>query len=734
MNRHLRSASVAAIATLLGSVALVPVLGGLSWLGPVLLAVAFVAATGIGLRQLRPPRPLVPVVQLVALGWAYVLTCANEGIAYGVLPTAEALRSVADRVDAGVRLMATSDAPLEPDPNVIMVTAMGVALVAIVVDCLTATYEQTAWAGLPLLLLYSVPTSTTRSAWSAIAFVPAAIGYILLLAQESRHRLTGWGDVRTDARTGRRIGALVIGVAIAVPALVPSWRGITMPTEPQVGRGGTATISDPIADLRRDLRRGEDVDLLRYTASGPPDYLRLVMLDEFSDGTWSVSDRSVRRGELPPPPGLDPAVERLGVSYRINTSRDFSSSWLPVPYPVRAVEAPIRWASDPGTLDVAVDSRETGGIAYQAESLRLDHAPASLARAGAPPADVLRRYGSVPDDVPAAVAQQAKAIVSKAGARNAYEKAMALQGWFLGEFTYDTSVVPSDGGDAMLAFLRDKRGYCEQFAATMAIMARQLGIPARVAVGFLPGEKSGDTYVVSAHDAHAWPELYFQGHGWVRFEPTPRGAGTSDAPSPDPTSTSPTGGPVAPEVEDQRDRGAAPVGPSGSGGDEGPSVPLLAGGLVVLLLFLPALVRGLVRRSRLRRLEPGRLVDGVWAELADTMRDLGLGWNDAATPRATGRRLATLLPTARPAELEVLVRSVERARYARTPGAVDDLSAALTSVLAQLRASQPPVRRLLARLFPASLVTGLGTAGQPRFGRTGRTTSRRRWLRPSRPA
>ena len=61
-----------------------------------------------------------------------------------------------------------------------------------------------------------------------------------------------------------------------------------------------------------------------------------------------------------------------------------------------------------------------------------------------------------------------------------------------------------------------------QFASTMAVMARTLGIPARVAVGFAPGEKlAKGGYLVGAHDAHAWPELYFQGVGWVRFEPTP---------------------------------------------------------------------------------------------------------------------------------------------------------------------------------------------------------------------
>ena len=91
------------------------------------------------------------------------------------------------------------------------------------------------------------------------------------------------------------------------------------------------------------------------------------------------------------------------------------------------------------------------------------------------------------------------------------------------DFTYSTEPLPGSGYRALENFLlRDRRGYCEQFAASMAMMAREVGIPSRVAVGFLPGERVEDnTWEVSIRDMHAWPELYFAGYGWVRFEPTP---------------------------------------------------------------------------------------------------------------------------------------------------------------------------------------------------------------------
>ena len=103
---------------------------------------------------------------------------------------------------------------------------------------------------------------------------------------------------------------------------------------------------------------------------------------------------------------------------------------------------------------------------------------------------------------------------------------MALQNWFRENFDYSTDVNLGNGSDDLVRFLSEgeggRTGYCEQFAAAMAVMARELGIPARVAVGFLqPEHIEGDTWVYSSHDLHAWPELFFSGSGWVRFEPTP---------------------------------------------------------------------------------------------------------------------------------------------------------------------------------------------------------------------
>jgi transglutaminase-like putative cysteine protease len=88
-------------------------------------------------------------------------------------------------------------------------------------------------------------------------------------------------------------------------------------------------------------------------------------------------------------------------------------------------------------------------------------------------------------------------------------------------FTYSATAPTPESGDMVLDFLTQREGYCVHFASAMVLMARTLDIPARLAIGYLPGVPEGDSYVVYGRDAHAWPELYFTGWGWVRFEPTP---------------------------------------------------------------------------------------------------------------------------------------------------------------------------------------------------------------------
>jgi transglutaminase-like putative cysteine protease len=115
------------------------------------------------------------------------------------------------------------------------------------------------------------------------------------------------------------------------------------------------------------------------------------------------------------------------------------------------------------------------------------------------------------------------------GAETDFEKLVALQNSLRGPaFDYSTDVAASASTDYLTRFLtRSRTGYCQQFATAFALLSRSLGYPTRVSVGFLPGDVPNDnsgTFVVHGTDAHAWPEVLFEGYGWVAFEPTPRSA------------------------------------------------------------------------------------------------------------------------------------------------------------------------------------------------------------------
>ncbi len=230
--------------------------------------------------------------------------------------------------------------------------------------------------------------------------------------------------------------------------------------------------------------------------------------------------------------------------------------------------------------------------------------------------------------------------------------------------------------DLLAAFITtDRVGYCEQFAAAMAAMGRTLGIPSRVVVGFLHGESQADGRILyTSDDRHAWPEMYFGGVGWVRFEPTPgsragatpewtrqsiNAADPSAVPS---TTTAPSRAPDVPTSSTDTQTST----------DNGSSIPWwpFAGlGLVVLVGAGPGVLRRAQRRRRLGAPDPVHLAEGAWAELHATALDLGLDWPEQRSPREQARSVLGQVSGAEPeavASLEGLLVQVERGRYGRS--------------------------------------------------------------------
>jgi hypothetical protein len=276
----------------------------------------------------------------------------------------------------------------------------------------------------------------------------------------------------------------------------------------------------------------------------------------------------------------------------------------------------------------------------------------------------------------------------------------------------------------------------------MAVLARFLGIPARVAVGFTSGTRlTNSTWNVTTHDAHEWPELYFSGYGWLRFEPTPTGAngGQGSATAPEYTkeaissqqgggsSSSPTGpGPsVSPGLHKNLPPGDQLPFSTGLGG-LGTGAPVRSGGLtpweifglvvaglLALGLIAPAVARAAIRRRRWGHAARGRdagLAHAAWQELQDDLVDYQAGYSPSETPRALGVRLGSQLDAGSGvAALERITLAVERARYAGNPVPGSRLRHDSTEFRRALAATMPRRTRWRARVLPLSVITPTAT-------------------------
>ena len=283
-------------------------------------------------------------------------------------------------------------------------------------------------------------------------------------------------------------------------------------------RGGVTEVLSPLVDIRSRLVRRANTELF-VVRSDAPAYWRSTALPEFDGNTWRLPDRSLDDvgGDLAEAaPGSTENRQEIAIT-------SLEDSLLPAAAePIAAAGEGLRWNAETSTL-VRTDRPLEPGDRFEVVSAMPTFSPDVLrnATSSAPPDPI---YTELPANFPASVSELAATVT--AGAPTTYDAMLTLQDWFRSEFEYSIDVPQGHSNSAIEAFLRQRIGYCEQFAGTFAAMARSLGVPARVAVGFTPGLGLPDgSRSVLGKNAHAWPEVWFDGVGWVPYEPTPgRGA------------------------------------------------------------------------------------------------------------------------------------------------------------------------------------------------------------------
>ncbi len=698
-----RLTAAAAVMTVLASLCLVNVFIRQAWILPAVGAVVVVAGCGHLARRTTVWRWVVPLACAGALLGYLVLAFGRQDAAFGVLPSPASVRTLVALARLGTEEILTYSVPIAPLPGTTFLTVVGVGATALAVDTLAVTLRRVALSAVPLAGFYIVPLTVTAAGVPWAAFAVAAGAYLSVLLIETRERVGRWGRapqgviirrtvraVETNhlAALGRRVGVAVIGAAVVLPVMVPGVdRGFLRGSGPGSGSGpNTISVVNPILNLGQDLRRPAEQQLLRYRTSGGGGYLRIVGLDAFDGQSWEPSRLRVTRdqnldGPLPTPEGLASGTATTPVQTTLSIG-PLDQKFLPVRYPAARIEVAGEWLYDRPTANIFSGDNDTSTRELSYTLAHLDVAPTPEQLRAAPAAGRgFEQFLDLPDDLPEVVAATAREVT--AAADTAFDEALTLQTWLRSpEFRYDIDAPDENGASAVVDFLDQRRGYCIHFASTMAVMARSLGIPARVAVGFTAGRSVADgEYIVTTHDAHAWPELYFAGAGWLAFEPTPSvrtgeppgyaqgsAAGQQDglaanqpATSAEPLPT-PQGGQ---RPQDQGDDG------SGNGSADNSPLPVVPTALVLGTMagaLVPALVGGWVRRGRWRRAgsSPAELAEAAWADIRGTTRDLRARWPSAETPRQSVDRLVVehgLDPVAAQA-LRRLGQGIERARYA----------------------------------------------------------------------
>jgi len=639
------------------------------------------------------------------------------------------------------------------------------------VDALAVPLGMPAATGAGLLAILVVPAMIKPQSVGFWGFTAAVAGYLMILAcsqwfvpdaRMPADSARSPGQVRRAALTGS--AALV--ATLLVPLAIPGFDQGTFPQGSCLNPWGTSTGLNPMITLGNSLRTPAGTGRITYaTNSTAPLYLRSVTVDHFDGDSWGPDDRNASRRSLGGQidPGYAVLVdEQQPVVTAIDTGT-FTSPYLPAPYPPESVRGLNgRWTWDPATLSIKGSDNTSRRQAYLVRSSVPKLTPEQLALSSASVQGISEDFTRIPGNVPEIVRMTASTVAGSSG--TPYRKAMAIQKYLRSaEFSYSLQSPVQGGYDgnglSVLAdFLDQKSGYCIHYASAMAVMARLEGIPSRIAVGYAPGRLTGATvsvagegvlpeYEVDARDAHAWPELYFQGLGWVPFEPTPSRGVVPDY-------ASEISAPSAPgALENNEDLipdaapdpapapSAAPLAAPGGGEGTDAGVQLLPvllglGGVlgVALLAAAPRLARTGIRARRLRPASPGTAAALAWSEMVDLATDYGLARRASETPRAFTARLRESALLGEPGGLDdgahraaaALTAEFERREYGRPPaGARGPAEASLTgpgtagsnqevtgariaALESALRANAPALRRLRAVWVPPSVMGRLG--------------------------
>ncbi len=648
------------------------------------------------LSQTVSKRPLAIGLFALAGTILFLRISVTETLFAGFVPTPDTIETLRVLMGDAIETIRFGLAPIVPDNGVVAILAVVMWVIGglFMWGSTSGPVLAMVLPGFALYLQLAVmDREPTGLAWMVGSVIVIGLGIVAVAlerrVESGRVRNSEGRPIARQTQAAALVLAGIVGlgaIATATSAadLVPARGNFRWRSGTGYGSGGSGISFDRLADLQQRIitRRNEVVFSAVLSPNSPPAnqiYWRMETLDTFNGEAWTSSGRTVDF-DLAGSVGGDPAhryqgsttaiaanvrIEALrmaqlptpGVAEEIDTSA-FNTSALQIGYDGALVYGPELGQDDEYTILRASLPMYGGDVAALATGSDGELTPlfAAAAEAGEfqlgpdtrepttreVPAD-LERYLQLPEDTPLGIL--AEALVRTEGATTDFERAWLLQHWFRdsGDFTYSATVSTGHSTLDLEAWLTDsgslnfRTGYCEQFAASMGVMGRALGIPSRVVWGFTPGQivpqpGGEDMIQVRDNNAHAWVEMWMDGFGWVRFDPTPRGGGVLPASMTaafdpgaylDQPEAPISGAPEEPGfVERGFEEGLPGTETSGPAAGPFPWIAVTLATLVVAAMALIPTMKSLRRRRRMARIREGDIT-AAWDEIVDRLSDLG---------------------------------------------------------------------------------------------------------------
>ncbi|MBO9627129.1 MAG: transglutaminase domain-containing protein [Microbacterium sp.] len=467
----------------------------------------------------------------------------------GVIPTLDTLQRLAIGTVTAWKQMLTTVAPVSAADGHLLVPFLLALVTAVVTASLALRLTQVAWALIPagVMLILAIALGTPEPAFpiaQGLAFAVLSIAWLALRQLWAPHNAAvSVGEIDPARAAHMRMRRVLAGVAVLALAggAGVATSAVAAPAQPRhvfrdviIPPFNIRDYPSPLQSFRKNVR--DEVDETLFTVRGLPKdgRIRIAVMDQYDGMVYNVTDGGPDSSSAFTPLRSNMAPDAKGVPVTLKVAIDkYRGVWVPDAGAVsdidftggRADELRRSAFYNPATGTAVVTTPLKKGDSYTVDTVMPTKVDDNQI-ADVPFGKVsLPKQSNVPEELTSLAAE------TVAGAESPIEQVRALE-TFLSEGGFFSHGLEGEvlsraghtaeristllGGDQMI-------GDDEQYAVAMALLAREVGIPARVVMGYYPDEESagGAEFAATGDDVHAWVEVNFEGLGWLTFNPTP---------------------------------------------------------------------------------------------------------------------------------------------------------------------------------------------------------------------